>query len=247
MGFLADWKLSYEEIDEMLTDNPSLRSFVSGYAAELKCRDLYFSNDERASKVFKYDDHDRTKKGDISVTYRGYEFNIEVKSLQTNSIKDPQGPKRKLLAAEWESPYPPGTTKIGSFQCDASDKRRVTFKDGSSVDTTCLIVGEFDVLAVNLHGFHNDWVFAFAKNVDLPRLKGQRGQSRTFTEYQKENLLSTSMPIYFPQPGGIYRDEPYQLFDELIAERERGEHVDQTLEIEVLDKNSNNEGPALAV
>lgn len=235
MGFLADWNLSYEEIDELLTHNPSLRSFVSGYAAELKCRDLYFSNDDRASNVFKYDDHDRTKKGDICITYRGQIFNIEVKSLQTNSIKGPRNPpKRPKLG--WTSPYPFGTTKIATFQCDASDRRKVKFKDGSEVETTSLLVGEFDVLAVNLHGFHQDWVFAFAKNFDLPRIAGLKGASKNYTEYQKSNLLSTSMPIYYPTPGGIYRSEPWALFDELITEREAGQIPDEIAEIEIVKK-----------
>jgi hypothetical protein len=42
MGLLDDWQLTYDEVNELLTDNPSLRSFLSGYAAELKCRNLWF-------------------------------------------------------------------------------------------------------------------------------------------------------------------------------------------------------------
>ncbi|NUT99647.1 MAG: restriction endonuclease, partial [Saccharothrix sp.] len=42
MGFLEDWDLGYDEINELLTANPSLRSFVMGYAAEVKCRNMYF-------------------------------------------------------------------------------------------------------------------------------------------------------------------------------------------------------------
>lgn len=204
MGFLEDWDLSFDEINELLTDNPSLRSFVSGYAAEMKCRRMWFDN-ERVSNVMKYDDHDRTKKGDIAFVYKGETFTVEVKSLQTNLIKrDANG------------------NLIGKFQCDASDRREVTFRDGSSVETTCLLVGEFDLLAVNLHGFYGDWKFAFAKNEDLPRVNGTRGRAKSYTELQLQNLLATTMPITDP-PIAPYRMEPWSLLDELIEERAKGQ------------------------
>lgn len=201
MGFLEDWDLSFEEIDELLTDNPSLRSFVSGYTAELKCRNLYFLNNERVTKVKKYDDHDRNKKGDISFEYKGLEFNVEVKSLQTNSIKHLED-----------------GTKKATFQCDASDRRPVAFPDGSQVETTCLLVGEFDLLAVNLFGFTGEWKFVFALNDHLPRVSGVRGAAKNYSEYQRALLLATSMPMTYP-PSDMYRDNPWELLDHLVIER----------------------------
>lgn len=203
MGFLDDWDLSYDEINELLTDNPSLRSFVSGYAAEVKCRRIWFEHDERVSNVFKFDDHDRSKKGDIAFDYRGHQFRVEVKSLQTNSIKH----KNEGL--------------VGTFQCDASDRRTVYFPDGSSVETTCLLVGEFDILAVNLFGFYGEWVFAFARNENLPRVSGSRGAAKNYTQYQRDLLLATSMPITDPPPEP-YHMEPWSLLDLLVTERETG-------------------------
>lgn len=206
MGFLEDWDLSFDEINELLTENPSLRSFVSGYAAEMKCRRLWFDS-RRVKNVMKFDDHDRTKKGDIAFAYRGQPFTVEVKSLQTNHIKrDADG------------------NLTGKFQCDASDRRTVTFHDGSTVETTCLLVGEFDLLAVNLHGFYGEWKFAFAKNEDLPRV-GTRGKARDYTQSQRDNLLATMMPISDP-PGPPYRMEPWSLLDELIKERAEGQAPD---------------------
>jgi hypothetical protein len=197
MGFLEDWNLSFEEIDELLTDNPSLRSFVSGYAAELKCRNIWFKNSDKITNLKKYDDHDRNKKGDISFTYRDREFNIEVKSLQTNSVKTMDD-----------------GTKKGTFQCDASDKRSVTFPDGSSVETTCLLVGEFDVLAVNLFAFTGKWDFVFALNSDLPKVT-TRGAAKNYSEEQRNQLLATSMPMTFPFDKP-YVDNPWVLLDQLI-------------------------------
>lgn len=203
MGFLEDWRLSYEDINELLTDNPSLRSFVSGYAAEVKLRRMWFESDSRVTDVIKYDDHDRTKKGDIAFRYRGRMFKLEVKSLQTNSIRITGGPK------------------TARFQCDASDKRPVVFPDRTTVATTCLLVGEFDLLAVNLFGFHGDWVFAFAKNGDLPRVKGNRGAAKLYSDYQRSKLLATLMHISDPI-AAPYRLEPWSLLDELIEERDLG-------------------------
>jgi len=205
MGFLEDWDLSYDEINELLTDNPSLRSFVMGYAAEVKCRHLYFTDHPDVTDVQKYDDHDRLKKGDIAFKYKGHDFTVEVKSIQSNSMR-----VRK-----------DGTVRP-NFQCDASDRRVVRFKDGSEVNTTSLLVGEFDLLAVNLHAFYGEWRFAFAKNGDLPRLNGRRGAAKHFTEYQRQNLLSTLMPMANPPIEPYLLDDPFTLLDELIEERRRG-------------------------
>lgn len=202
MGFTQDWDLSPEEINELLADNPSLRSFVSGYAAELKCRNLWFRDDERVSNVIKFDDHDRTKKGDIAFDFKGRTFSVEVKSLQTNSIKDLEDGSKKA-----------------TFQCDASDKRRVEFSDGTSVETTCLHVGEFDILAVNLFGFTGKWDFAFASNHDLPRVSGLRGAAKTYTDFQKSNLIATSIPITWPFSAPFY-SEPWGLLEALLAEEQ---------------------------
>lgn len=167
---------------------------MSGYVAEFQLRKK-LKQTSGISDVKKYDDHDRTKKNDISFMFQGHEFTIEVKSLQTNSIR------RKET----------GTT--ATFQCDASDSRIVELPSGDSVKTTCLLVGEFDILAVNLFGFTGKWDFAFAINKDLPRSK-----YKNYTPEQQQYLLSTSMKITWPL------QEPYvksldEILLHLIAER----------------------------
>ncbi|MGB3684945.1 MAG: hypothetical protein WA991_03870 [Ornithinimicrobium sp.] len=216
MGFLEDWDLSYDEINELLTDNPSLRSFVMGYAAEVKCRRMYFDSHPDISEVMKYDDHDRAKKGDIAFKFKGHWFTVEVKSIQSNSMR----PKRD------------GSVRP-NFQCDASDRRVVSFKDGSSVNTTCLLVGEFDLLAVNLHSFYGEWEFAFARNDALPRVSGRRGAAKHYTQYQRDNLLATLMPMNEP-PIAPYVDDPFLLLDELISERELGIEPDLDDEVSTI-------------
>jgi len=148
---LKRWEITEAELTQVLDDNPSLRGMMMGYVGEQKVT-AWFKKSGRVSNVTKYDDHDRSKKGDISFTYRGHEVRVEVKGLQTNTIGD-------LGKGKWK----------GAFQCDASDKRPVKFPDGHLIQTTCLLVGEFDLVAVNLFGFGGEWRYAFALNSELPR------------------------------------------------------------------------------
>nr|ADG60154.1 NruI [Rhodococcus rhodochrous] len=206
MGFLEDWDLSYDEINELLTDNPSLRSFVMGYAAEIKCRNMFFVDHPHITNIYKPDDHDRTEKGDWIINYKGHRIGVEVKSLQTNSLR---------LRRD-------GSVRP-NYQCDASDARTVIFADGSEVHTTALLVGEFDVVAVNIHAFENKWDFAFAKNEDLITMEGAtRGAAKDYTELQKRNLIKTLQPMPMDVPAPYTRD-PFKLFDEIIEERMKGE------------------------
>lgn len=206
VGFLEDWDLSYDEINELLTDNPSLRSFVMGYAAEIKCRNQYFRGHPDVTAIYKPDDHDRTEKGDWILTYRGHRIGVEVKSIQTSSMK-PRGRSASVM------PY---------YQCDASDARAVTFRDGSTLHTTALLVGEFDVVAVNIHAFTGRWDFAFAKNEDLLTMEGAtRGAARNYKPEHQRQLIKTLQPLPLTVPAPYSRD-PFALFDEIIEERMRG-------------------------
>lgn len=166
-----------------------------GYLGETKAKKTWFDGRKEVTNVKKYDDHDRTKKGDISVTYGGREFFIEVKSLQTNSIRCVD----KVMC--------------GKAQVDASDRRPVKLFDGSVVETTCLLVGEFDILAVNLFSFGEGWRFIFAKNKDLPRSK-----SKKYTPEQQQHLLATTVNVSWP-PEPPFTTDPYPLLDELLRGR----------------------------
>jgi hypothetical protein len=204
MGFLEDWDLTYDEVNELLTDNPSLRSFVMGYAAEVKCKRMFFEDHPGITNLTKYDDHDRAKKGDIAFDYQGYTFTVEVKSIQSGSLV----PKKRSGRVE------------PNFQCDGSDRRVVTFPDGSSLETTCLLVGQFDMLAVNLHAFYSKWVFVFADNADLPTLRTNKDAHLRYTDYQMDNLLKSTMPMSNP-PVAPYENEPWSILDRLVERRQR--------------------------
>ena len=121
------WNVTPEELTEVIDQNPSLRGMILGYLAESKLEKLWLSGQE-ISDVTKYDDHNRKKKGDRIIRYRNHEFIFESKSLQTSTIKKTE--------EGW----------VGKAQVDASDRRDVVLPDRSTVTTTCLLKGEFDVL-----------------------------------------------------------------------------------------------------
>lgn len=191
---LDKWQITAEELTKIVHDNPSLRGFIFGYVSEYKVR-TYFTDHDGITDVKKYDDHDRTSKGDISFCYKGREFKVEAKSLQTNSVKH----KGKGI---WS----------GKFQCDASDKRPVLLQNGHTVNTTCLAVGEFDIVAVSLYAFGDKWRFAFAKNLDLPhpneKAKNILPEDR---DYLIKSLIDISWPLKPP-----FTTDVYSLLDDMI-------------------------------
>lgn len=158
----------------------------------LKLSQMWFS-DPRIESLERYDNHDRTRPGDFGFAYRGTPITVQVKSLQSNQVR------------RTESGY------SGTFQCDASDRRPVILPNGETVETTCLVVGGFDLVAVNLFQFGQQWRFAFAKNEDLPTSRSNR-----YTPDRRKHLLATSVKITWPlQPP--FRDEPFQVLDEIVT------------------------------
>lgn len=85
MTIFQEWDIDEEYFTAVVRDNPSLRGMIIGYIAERKLKDLLVSM-AQTDNHRKDDDHDREKKGDLTLTYKGEEIIIEVKSLQTNSI-----------------------------------------------------------------------------------------------------------------------------------------------------------------
>lgn len=197
-SILQRWQLTENELTAIVDENPSLRGFILGYIAEYKLRSFLRSN-SLVEDLRKPDDHDRSEasQADLIVNYRGYSFKIEVKSLQTNSIKRSE-----------DGIY------SGKVQVDASDNRRVILPNGDTLTTTCLLAGEFDLLACNLFQFREQWDFAFALNRNLPR-----STYKKYTEAQQQYLLATTVSVTLPvQPP--FSTSPFSLLDILIAEKQ---------------------------
>lgn len=236
--------VTLEYLTEVVAANPSLRGILVGYIAERKLWD-WFATDGRVTSIRKDDDHDRLQKGDLVVTYKGFDFRIEVKSLQTNSIEihDRDAGKwlkkvvqetsvnrssgtrqrRKWIESEpfkvlWRK-GPDDAVYRGGIQCDASDRRTIAVA-GQQVNTTNLLVGEFDILAASLFAFREKWDFGFILNRDLPR--------STYAKYPEEvrnQLLKTMIPVTWPLPETFVPD-PFTLLDQLVAEKNQSA-VDQ--------------------
>jgi hypothetical protein len=196
MALLEQWGVTLDELNEILASRPSLRGILIGFLAEYKLARMWFT-DPRIKRLERYENHDRTKPGDFGFWYKGVQISVQVKSLQTNSVRRTE------------------TGYVGTFQCDASDRRPVKLPDGQVVETTCLVIGGFDLLAVNLFEFGQEWRFAFARNADLPRTKSPK-----YTSEQRQYLLATSIRITWPlRPP--FHEEPFQLLDQIAADRRR--------------------------
>ncbi len=194
MDLLEQWGVTFNELNEILVSRPSLRGVLFGFIAEYKVSQMWFS-DSRIENFVRYRNHDRTSHGDFGFLYKGSQIKVQVKSLQTKSVRRT------------------GEGYKGTFQCDASDRRAVTLPNGESVHTTCLVVGGFDLLAVNLFEFGQVWRFAFAKNSELPRTG-----SKKYTPEQRQYLLATSIQITWPLQPPFY-DEPFAVLDKIVSER----------------------------
>lgn len=195
MGLLEQWGVTLDELNQMLASRPSLRGILLGFVAEYKLARMWF-NDSRIRNLEIYENHDRRRSGDVGFLYKGVPISVQVKSLQTNSLRKTEG------------------GYLGTFQCDASDRRPVTLPNGQVVETTCLVVGGFDLLAVNLFEFGQKWRFAFARNSDLPRTKSSK-----YTAEQRRHLLATSIRITWPLQAPFY-DEPFQVLDAIVAAKQ---------------------------
>lgn len=194
MGIIEDWRLSLEDLNAILSERPSARGPLIGFVSEYKLQRGIFS-DARIHKLKRYDDHDRSRPADFSFEYQGEEITVEVKSLQTRSVRRNNG------------------GYVGRCQVDASDCRKVILPNGSEIVTTCLLPGKFDILAVSLFEFGQKWRFAFIRNGDLPKSK-----HRAYTEYQRENLLATSVRLTWPlEPPFV--ESPFPLLDVIVRER----------------------------
>jgi hypothetical protein len=226
---LEYFEVTPEYLTEVVFDNPSLRGMILGYLAERKLKDV-FENDPRATATRKDDDHDRKKKGDLVVTYRGFEFKFESKALQTNHVEifesDTESWIRKVIKKDgrwipnpayqevWQKD-PMNSEYRGKAQCDASDRRVIELPNGEEISTTCLLVGEFDILAAGLFAFREKWDFAFALNRDLPR-----SSYRKYSAEARNHLLASLVPLTWPI-GSPFVTDPFCLLDQLIEERQQ--------------------------
>jgi hypothetical protein len=170
-----------EALVQLIKENPSLRGMTYGYVAEAAF--VKFVEKLGIVEHFKPDDHKKTK-SDRTFNLGGRQYTIQLKSLQTNSIRETE----------------PGRFRA-KVQNDASDARKIKLPNGSTIITTCYLVGEYDVLGVSLQPFTGDWRFAFKKNKDLKRTTSDK-----YSPKARKLLLATLEDISFPLTGDWTED-----------------------------------------
>ena len=167
-----------EELVQAIKNAPSLRGMILGYIAEVKFESEVLVPHHLTKDIQSFDDHNRAEnKADRAFFYEGKRILVQLKSIQTNSIK---------WALELNS-------LIADVQNDGSDKRSVLLPNGRTVDTTNYRIGDYDVLAVPLFPFTGKWNFAYKLNRDC-RLTTSKKYSQEDAQY----LLSTTEKITFP-------------------------------------------------
>lgn len=143
-------KFTLGEIEEILSENSSLRGYLQGYLAEysLKKQLLYLPN---VASVVKIPDQSE-EKGDLRVTYKGLNITIEVKSIATDSVGE------DILNDTWK----------GTVQIKNTDSRQLELAGIEPFYSSYLKRGEFDILAISCYAVYNDWEFLFMENEHLP-------------------------------------------------------------------------------
>lgn len=108
------------------------------------------------TSVSKIPDKSETK-GDLLVCFEGKNLTIEVKSVETRSVK------YDSITDSWEG-------KVG---CKNSDSR-VLIIDGEEFKSSHVEIGKFDVLAISTYSAVGTWDFVFIENRYLPRLSSDK-------------------------------------------------------------------------
>jgi len=166
------------DLVEAIKRAPSLRGMILGYVAEEVFEKFLRDNHKEVTEIEKHDDHDRSKnKSDRTITYKGRKYTIQLKSLQTNSIKH----------------FAEGNCLVALAQNDGSDKRPVDLPDGTTIQTTLYRRGDYDILAVPLFPFSGKWEFAYKRNRDC-----RACTHSAYTPEAQAQLLASTEAITYP-------------------------------------------------
>jgi hypothetical protein len=141
--------ISREDLEEIISENPSLRGYLQGYIAEIQLKKK-LSTLPGVTSITKIPDRD-SRRGDLLMSYKGIELTVEVKCLSALAIKE------NFLDGGHE----------GVISLKNSDRKHI----GEGAHTCCLSRGEFDILAVCTFAVTQEWTFLFIENQYLPSSK----------------------------------------------------------------------------
>jgi len=205
-----DWKLDPEEFNRIIDKNSNALSAIYGYVAEERLREAFLEDDDRVTALRSPADQDSADKGDWAFNWRDEPMKIEVKSLQTHTIKKVDSNRTKLTDDGEPAQY-----KAGFHLKGTSDQRTITH-NGEEYNTTLMDVEDTDVdiMAVNLYKIKDEWDFAFLKVDDLPRSKGS-----SYPDSLRQKLARSQIKVTIPLQDP-YTKDLYGLMDEILEERE---------------------------
>lgn len=155
-----------EELDEVISGNPSLRGFLQGYLAEVALKKQLLQLPEVHS-VEKIPDQS-AEKGDLRVRFKDMLLTIEVKSIGTNTVK------QDVLYDSWQ-----GTVAVRS-----SDKKELEVDGIGRIRTSSIPRGGFDILAISCYAVSSTWEFLFMDNDNIP-----------YRDLKTPNLLKSSFTV----------------------------------------------------
>jgi hypothetical protein len=164
MSILSEF--TFGEIEKVLADNPALRGFIQGYLAELALMKR-LAIITGIKDVQKIPDKD-IRKGDILFRYKGTDLTIEVKSVRSGSVKE------DVLHETWE----------GTVGCKSSDKKEQLTSEGILVNTSSIMRGTFDILAISTYTVEGTWDYVYMENKHLPSIS-----------HGDHNIIKTSFKI----------------------------------------------------
>ena len=197
-------------LKDLVIERPTLRGIVAGFLAEEDFKDDYLRGDYLGTTDYPIydleepDDHDRSKnKADqivrIEIHGEEHEVRFQQKSVQTNPIrKTDEGLK-------------------ASVQNDGSDNREVKIPGTDrKVKTTCILVGDYDVLVVPTFPFSGERTWAFKLNS-----KCARTEHKKYRVEDRPYLLKTVEKITWPLSDD-WTDDVSVILEQLIQERAEG-------------------------
>lgn len=242
---LEDWDIDSDYFTQVVRDNPSLRGMILGYIAERKLKDIFISSGKTTNHR-KEDDHDRTKKGDLTLDYKGHEIVLEVKSLQTNQIKiqGPDGNWMPMIVKKNVGRKPSkgfnrnGTPKAGQIIYKyvpnpdflaLSDEYRLNANymgafqcDASDRRNIELDNGEVvntTLLKVGEFDVIAAGIFSFRNKWEFGfALNGDLPRSNQYGD-NSSHLIASLVQITYPLESPFVSD-PFEIFDKVIAQRE---------------------------
>lgn len=205
-----DWKLDPEEFNRIIDKNSNALSAIYGYVAEERLREAFLEDDDRVTNLRSPADQDSADKGDWAFQWRGEPMKIEVKSLQTHTIKEVNQDQATLTDDGSE----PIRYKAGFHLKGTSDQRQITH-EGEQYNTTLMDVEktDVDIMGVNLYKIKDEWDFAFLKVDDLPRSKGSN-----YPDSLRQKLARSQIKLTIPLQDP-YTKDLYGLMDEILEER----------------------------